>query len=88
MLDYQINKKENYTKSKRLENRFLYFVSLKIPLTSSYSNRALVNYINIIFARDKSIGKKQNRIYLSSLTAIDKASIHNLVINNVLKFYI
>ena len=44
----------------RLNNRFLYFLSFKLPLTSSYSNRALVNYFNIFINMDTSKeGKKK-----------------------------
>jgi len=88
MLNHQINEKKNETKSKRFENRFLYFLSFKIPLTSSYSNRALVNYINMILARDLLIQKNRNTGYFSLLNSIDKGTVHNLVINNILKFYI
>jgi hypothetical protein len=88
MWNHQINKKKNDTKSKRLENRFLYVLSFKIPLTSSYSNRALVNYINIILARDLLIQKNRNTSYFSLLNSIYKGTLDNLVINNILKFYI
>jgi len=44
----------------RLNNRFLYFLSFQIPLTSSYSNRALVNYFNIFMNMDTSKQRKKN----------------------------
>jgi len=88
MLNYQINQKKNETKSKRFENRFLYFLSFKIPLSSSYSNRALVSYINMILARDLLNTKNRNTAYFSLLNSLDKGVVHNLVINNILKFYI
>ena len=88
MLNHHINKKKNETKSKRFENRFLYFLSFKIPLTSSYYNRALVNHINMIITRDVLIQKNRNTGYFTLVNYIDKGTVHNLVINNILKFYI
>ena len=53
-----------------------------------YSNRALVSYINMILARDLLIQKNRNTAYFSLLNSLDKGVVHNLVINNILKFYI
>jgi len=60
MLDHKSNRKKNKIKLQRFENRFLYFLSFKSPLNSSYSNRALINYVNIIVARDRLIQENRN----------------------------
>lgn len=88
MLNFQGKKKKNNTRLQRFENRFLYFLSFKSPLTSSYSNRGLINYVNIIVSRDRLIQENKNRISFILINDIDKAIVHNLVINNILKFYI
>ena len=88
MSNFQNNREKRNIKLQRFENRFLYFVSFKSPLTSSYSNRALTNYVNIIVARDRLIQENKNRIFLILPNDIDKATVHNLVVNNILKFYI
>ena len=48
----------------RLNNRFLYFLSFQLPLTSSYSNRALVNYFNIFINMDTPKEKKKTFLKL------------------------
>jgi len=88
MFNCQSNRKNSNTKLQRFENRFLYFLSFKSPLTSSYSNRALINYVNIIVSRDRLIQEKKNSTSFILPNDIDKATVHNLVINNILKFYI
>jgi hypothetical protein len=88
MSNFQNNRKKRNIKLQRFENRFLYFLSFKSPLTSSYSNRALTNYVNIIVSRDRLIQENKNRISLILPNDIDKATVHNLVVNNILKFYI
>jgi hypothetical protein len=88
MLNFQGKRKKNNTRLQRFENRFLYFLSFKSPLTSSYSNRGLINYVNIIVSRDRLIQENKNRISFILINDIDKAIVHNLVINNILKFYI
>ena len=88
MSNFQNTRKKRNIKLQRFENRFLYFLSFKSPLTSSYSNRALTNYVNIIVARDRLIQENKNRISLILPNDIDKATVHNLVVNNILKFYI
>ena len=62
MLNFQGKRKKNNTRLQRFENRFLYFLSFKSPLTSSYSNRGLINYVNIIVSRDRLIQENKNRI--------------------------
>ena len=88
MSNFQNTRKKRNIKLQRFENRFLYFLSFKSPLTSSYSNRALTNYVNIIVARDRLIQENKNRISFILPNDIDKATVHNLVVNNILKFYI
>lgn len=88
MSNFQNNREKRNIKLQRFENSFLYFLSFKSPLTSSYSNRALTNYVNIIVARDRLIQENKNRISLILPNDIDKATVHNLVVNNILKFYI
>ena len=88
MSNFQNNREKRNIKLQRFENRFLYFLSFKSPLTSAYSNRALTNYVNIIVARDRLTQEKKNRISLILPNDIDKATVHNLVVNNILKFYI
>ena len=88
MSNFQNNREKRNIKLQRFENRFLYFLSFKSPLTSSYSNRALTNYVNIIVSRDRLIQENKNRISLILPNDIDKATVHNLMVNNILKFYI
>lgn len=88
MSNFQNNREKRNIKLQRFENRFLYFLSFKSPLTSSYSNRALTNYVNIIVSRDRLIQENKNRISLILPNDMDKATVHNLVVNNILKFYI
>lgn len=88
MSNFQNNREKRNIKLQRFENRFLYFLSFKSPLTSSYSNRALTNYVNIIVSRDRLIQENKNRTSLILPNEIDKATVHNLVVNNILKFYI
>ncbi len=88
MSNFQNNREKRNIKLQRFENRFLYFLSFKSPLNSSYSNRALINYVNIIVARDRLIQENRNRMSFSLPNDIDKATVHNLVINHILKFYI
>ena len=42
----------------------------------------------MILARDLLIQKNRNTAYFSLLNSLDKGVVHNLVINNILKFYI
>ena len=88
MSNFQNNREKRNIKLQRFENRFLYFLSFKSPLTSSYSNRALTNYVNIIVSRDRLIQENKNRISLILPNDMDKATVHNLVVNNILKLYI
>ena len=88
MSNFQNNREKRNIKLQRFENRFLYFLSFKSPLNSSYSNRALINYVNIIVARDRLIQENRNRMSFNLPNDIDKATVHNLVINHILKFYI
>jgi hypothetical protein len=88
MSNFQNNREKRNIKLQRFENRFLYFLSFKSPLTSSYFNRVLTNYVNIIVSRDRLIQENKNRISLILPNDIDKATVHNLVVNNILKFYI
>jgi hypothetical protein len=67
----------------RLNNRFLYFLSFQLPLTSSYSNRALVNYFSIFINMDTSKEEKKN----FSKTNDIKLS-ESLLINNIFKLYL
>jgi hypothetical protein len=67
----------------RLNNRFLYFLSFKLPLTSSYSNRALVNYFNIFINMDTSKQRKKNFSKTN-----DIKSSESFLINNIFKLYL
>ena len=67
----------------RLNNRFLYFLSFKLPLTSSYSNRALVNYFNIFINMDTSKQRKKNFSKTN-----DIKSSQSFLINNIFKLYL
>jgi hypothetical protein len=67
----------------RLNNRLLYFLSFQIPLTSSYSNRALVNYFNIFMNMDTSKQRKKN---LSETNDIKLSQ--TFLINNIFKLYL
>ena len=64
MLDHESYRKKNKIKLQRFENRFLYFLSFKSPLNSSYSNRALINYVNIIF----------NNLFKNSIEALNSTT--------------
>jgi hypothetical protein len=67
----------------RLNNRFLYFLSFQLPLTSSYSNRALVNYFNILIKMDNS---KQGKRNFSKTNDIKLSE--SFLINNIFKLYL
>ena len=67
----------------RLNNRFLYFLSFQLPLTSSYYNRALVNYFNIFMNMDTSKQRKKN---LSETNDIKLSQ--TFLINNIFKLYL
>ena len=72
MSNFQNNREKRNIKLQRFENRFLYFLSFKSPLTSAYSNRALTNYVNIIVARDRLIQEKKIEFLLFSLMTLIK----------------
>ena len=67
----------------RLNNRFLYFLSFQLPLTSSYSNRALVNYFNIFINMDTSKEEKKNFFKTNDIKLSE-----SLLINNIFKLYL
>ena len=67
----------------RLNNRFLYFLSFQIPLTSSYSNRALVNYFSIFINMDTSKEEKKNFFKTNDIKLSE-----SLLINNIFKLYL
>ena len=67
----------------RLNNRFLYFLSFQLPLTSSYSNRTLVNYFNIFINMDIS---KQGKKNFSKTNDIKLSE--SFLINNIFKLYL
>lgn len=67
----------------RLNNRFLYFLSFQLPLTSSYYNRALVNYFNIFINMDTS---KQGKKNFSKTNDIKLSE--SFLINNIFKLYL
>ncbi len=69
-------------KSQRLDNRLLYFLGFKISLTSSYSNRALINYFNILMIKN-SLKKRDNKVSYD-----DVGILHNLVINSIFRLYL
>ena len=69
-------------KNQRLDNRLLYFLGFKIPFSSSYSNRALINYFNIFMI--KNFLKKKGGIIFHD----DVDILHNLVINNIFRLYL
>lgn len=68
-------------KKQRLDNRLLYFLGFKVPLTSSYSNRALTNYFSILIAKN-SLKEREN-----ITSYYDVNTLHNLVINNIFRLY-
>ena len=72
MSNFQNNREKMNIKLQRFENRFLYFLSFKSPLTSAYSNRALTNYVNIIVARDRLIQEKKIEFLLFYLMTLIK----------------
>ena len=67
----------------RLNNRFLYFLSFQLTLTSSYSNRSLFNYFNIFINIDNS---KQGKKNFSKTNDIKLSE--NFLINNIFKLYL
>jgi len=85
MPNSQISKKNINSEAKRIDNRFLYFLAFKLPLTSSYSNRTFVNHFDILIARDYP---RQHSYVLSSNFLGDISVLHNLVINNIFKLYL
>jgi hypothetical protein len=82
MADFYLDKNKNNNKVRRLDNRLLYFLAFKLPLNSSYSNRTMTNYFNILIIRNEVKHKK------NSSFSDDLSIIHNLVINNIFKFYL
>ena len=70
-------------KFNRLNNRFLYFLSFQLPLTSSYSNRALVNYFSIFINMDTSKEEKKNCFKTNDIKLSE-----SLLINNIFKLYL
>ena len=75
--------------SKRLPNKVLLKISNKEILSHIISRiKKCYNNVNIIVARDRLIQENKNRISLILPNDIDKATVHNLVVNNILKFYI
>ena len=85
MLNPRNSKRKINIKFQRFSNRFLYFSAFKSPLTSSYSNRILVNYFNILITRDQP--KQKGEIMLFDFFFNIK-TCHNLVINNIFKLYL
>jgi len=84
MADFYFDKNKNNNKIRRFDNRLLYFLAFKLPLNSSYSNRTMTNYFNILISRNEVKHKKNSP---SSYFSDDLSVIHNLVINNIFKFY-
>ena len=67
----------------RLNNLFLYFLSFQLHLTSSYSNRALVNYFSIFINMDTSKEEKKNFFKTNDIKLSE-----SLLINNIFKLYL
>jgi hypothetical protein len=84
MFNYRINKETKGTKLRRLNNRFLYFFAFKLPLTASSSNRSIVNYFTILTSDDNLRGGKVSDINSHAEIRV----LHNLIINNLFKFYL
>lgn len=80
MLNCRNSKRKINIKFQRFSNRLLYFLAFKSPLTSSYSNRILVNYFNILMTRDQL---KQKRQIIHSDFFFNMKTCHNLLINNI-----
>lgn len=80
MLNRRNNKRKINIKFQRFSNRLLYFLAFKLPLTSCYSNRILVNYFNILITRDQS---QQKRQIIASDFFFNIKTCHNLLINNI-----
>ena len=57
MSSFQIHQDKGCLSSTRLNNRLLYFISLRLPLNSSYFNRALVNHFDILTTRSQPVKK-------------------------------
>ena len=85
MLNYRTDKMDRGLNFQRLNNRFLYFSAFKLPMSCSYSDRALVNYFNILVLRAGNEEIKNIR-FLDDSGYI--AIINHLVINKILKFYL
>lgn len=85
MSSFQIHQDKGCLSSTRLNNRLLYFISLRLPLNSSYFNRALVNHFDILTTRSQPV-KKINTSEINDF--YDITIIHNLVINSIFKLYI
>ena len=85
MLNYRTDKMDRGVNFQILNNRFLYFSSFKLPMSCSYSDRALVNYFNILVSR---VGNEE----IKNISFLDDSGyitiIHHLVINKILKFYL
>ena len=84
MANFYFDKNKNNNKIRRFDKRLLYFLAFKLPLNSSYSNRTMTNYFNILISRNEVKHKKNPPSFYSS---DDLSVIHNLVINNIFKFY-
>jgi len=85
MSNIQVSKKITDSKITRIDNRFLYFLAFKLPLDSSYSNRTLVNYFDVLIASGYT-GQQGHISFFDSLG--DITTLHNLVINSVFKLYL
>lgn len=85
MSNFQVSKKITGSRINRIDNRFLYFLAFKLPLNSSYSNRTLVNYFDILITRNYP--GQQNHISFFDPFG-DITVLHNLVINSVFKLYL
>lgn len=85
MLNNRTDKMDCGVNSQRLNNRFLYFSAFKLPMSCSYSDRALVNYFNILVYR---AGNEE----IKNIRFLDDSGyitiVHHLVINKIFKFYL
>ena len=84
MSNYQMTKESNEIKLRRFNNYLLYFLTFKLPLTSSSSNRSIINYFKILIIRNQSA--KDNTIYFDS--DIELSIVHNFIINKLFKAYL
>ena len=84
MSNYQMTKESNEIKLRRFNNYLLYFLAFKLPLSSSSSNRSIINYFRILVARNQLA--KDNTICSDS--GIEVSIVHNLIINKLFKAYL